>query len=439
MGKFRKGRVGRLTSLGGLAARLAGGAVSSAGSLVTTGKDAALEALHRRTAKQLLDTMGTMKGLPMKVGQLLSFMDGVVPAQYQPIYAELLSKLQVRVKPLPWEDMSALLDSELGQPHQAVFASIDPEPLAAASIGQVYCAELPDGRKVAVKVQYPDIGTAVTSDLSNANTIVRTLNAVIPNFDNRSMVRDAMDRIREECDYRHEAENQRAFVEVWEDDPRVIVPAVVEELCRERVLVTELHTGQSFAELADSKDQARKNAVGKVIFGFVFRSLLTHGVFNADPHPGNYLFPDDDRVVFLDFGCVQRFDEDSRAAFRRLIDAILTGRRGPALWRVIADSLQFPDGTSKALQELTEEYILFCFEPALAPQPFRFTRDYTTQLSQVTIDAKLKIAKSMLSMGWREPKREGVVMLGRILFGMNSLLAALESQADWRGRLRAAI
>lgn len=439
VGRFRKGRVGRLTTLGGLAARLAGGAMGSAGSLVTSGKDAALEKLHRRAARQLLDTMGAMKGLPMKVGQILSFMDGVVPPQYQPIYAELLGKLQVRTDPLPWEDMAAVLDAELERPHEEVFTSIDREPIAAASIGQVYRASIEDGREVAVKVQYPDINTAVRSDLSNVGAVIRTLAAVIPNFDNKTMVRDAMERLEEECDYRRECDHQRAFAAIWKDDPCVMVPEIVPALCSERVLVSELHTGESFGDVAATDDQDRKNAVGEVIFRFVFQSLLTHGVFNADPHPGNYLFPGDDRVVFLDFGCVQRFDDESRAAFGRLIDAVVTGTRGEALWDVIAESLQFPEGTSKGLREIIQDYLLLCFEPALAPQPFRYTRQYTAKVSKMTIEAKLKIAKSMLSMGWREPKREGVVMLGRILFGMNSLLAALESQADWRAMLRAEV
>lgn len=439
MPPFRTGRAGRLARLGGLAARLGGTAASALGTRVASGRDKALDKLHRRTAEQLFETMAEMKGLPMKVGQILSFMDGVVPPEYQGIYAELLARLQVNAKPHEWDEMRALLEAELGRPHAEAFASFEVEPIAAASIGQVYRAELHDGRAVAVKVQYPGIATAVRSDLRNAGSIAKTLHAIMPNVQTQVMIEDFLARIGEECDYRREAQNMQTFAARWVDEPRVLIPAVHEPLSSERVLVTELMLGQTLAEVAASADQARRSAIGEVLFGFVFRSLLEHGMFNADPHPGNFLFQADDRVVFLDFGCVQYFDEDSRQAFRAVIEAILDGRRGPALWAVLADALEFPEGTSAPLREIIEKYIVYCFEPALEPQPYRYTRDYTTRLSALTIEAKLTIAKNLLRIGWREPKRRGLVLLSRILFGMNSVLASLEAEADWRALLRAAM
>ncbi|PRQ08263.1 ABC1 kinase family protein [Enhygromyxa salina] len=438
MSGFRTGRAGRLARLGGLAARVGGAAASALGTRISSGRDAALEALHRRTAEQLFETMGEMKGLPMKVGQILSFMDGVVPPEYQGIYAELLSRLQVNAQPLGWDPMRALLEAELGRPYTEAFASFETEPIAAASIGQVYRARLPDGRAVAVKIQYPDIGKAVTSDLRNAGSIARTIQAIVPNVQTGVMVQDFLERIGEECDYRREAANMATFAARWADDERVLIPAVYEPLCTERVLVTELMAGQHLDEVVATADDARRTAIGEVLFRFVFRSLLRHGMFNADPHPGNFLFPGDARVVFLDFGCVQYFDEDSRAAFGRVIEAILDGREGDSLWAVLADALEFPDDTSAPLRGIIESYVRYCFEPVLAPQPYRYTRDYTTRLAQVTLEAKLTVAKNLLKIGWREPKRHGLVLLSRILFGMNSLLAALEAEADWRSLLREA-
>jgi predicted unusual protein kinase regulating ubiquinone biosynthesis (AarF/ABC1/UbiB family) len=437
---FRTGRAGRLASLGGLAVRLGGTAIGLAGKRVTAGRDRALEALHRRTAEQLFETMAQMKGLPMKVGQLLSFMDGVVPPEYQSIYSQLLSRLQVSAKPMPWEQMRAVLEAELGQLYTEAFASFETEPIAAASIGQVYRAELADGRRVAVKVQYPGIATAVRSDLRNAGSIVKTIHSIMPNVQSGVMVQDFLDRIGEECDYRREAKNMQAFHARWADDPRVVIPAVVPELSRERVLVSELHVGQTLDEAAATADQSRRSAIGVVLFEFVFHSLLTHGMFNADPHPGNFLFPNDPgpvRVVFLDFGCVQYFDDDARRAIRRVVDAILDGVRGEALWPVLTAAFQFPDDTSAPLREIIEKYGVYCFEPALEPQPYRYTHDYTRRLSELTFEAKMTVAKHLLRVGWRDPKRHGLVMLSRILFGMNSLLATLEAEADWRRLLRA--
>lgn len=115
-------------------------------------------------------------------------------------------------------------------------------------------------------------------------------------------------------------------------------------------------------------------------------------------------------------------------ALSRVIEAILDGRRGSELWTVLAEGLEFPEDTSAPLRENIETYVLYCFEPALAPQPYRYTRDYTTR--------KMTVAKSLLRIGWREPKRHGLISLNRILFGMNSLLAALEAEAGWRPMLR---
>jgi predicted unusual protein kinase regulating ubiquinone biosynthesis (AarF/ABC1/UbiB family) len=441
MSDLRTGRAGRLAKLGGLAVRLGGTAIGLAGKRITAGRDRALEALHQRTAEELFETMAQMKGLPMKVGQILSFMDGVVPAVYQGIYAQLLSRLQVNANPMAWESMRTVLEQELGRPYTEAFVAFEIEPIAAASIGQVYRAELADGRRVAVKIQYPEIAKAVSADLKNAGSLVRTMQAILPNVDAGVMVEDFLDRIAEECDYRREAANMQTFRERWLDDPRVVIPAVVTELSSERVLVSELQAGQRLDELAASSDFAWRSAVGEILFTFVFRSLLRHGMFNADPHPGNFLFPvdtDSARVVFLDFGCVQYFDDDSRRAMRQVVDAILDGATGEPLWSVLAAALEFPADTSAPLRELIEKYVLYCFEPVLAPQPFRYTREYTTRLSELTIEAKLTVAKNLLRFGWREPKRHGLVMLSRILFGMNSVLATLEAEADWRSLLREA-
>jgi hypothetical protein len=283
----------------------------------------------------------------------------------------------------------------------------------------------------------------VRADLSNVGALLNTMQAILPNVDSGVMIQDFLDRIAEECDYRREAVNMQTFRERWLDDPRVVIPAVVTELSSERVLVSDLEIGQRLDELAASSDLARRSAVGEILFTFVFRSLLRHGMFNADPHPGNFLFPAETssraaEVVFLDFGCVQYFDEDSRSAMRRVIDTILSGATGADLWPVLAAALEFPADTSAPLRELIEKYVLYCFEPVLAPQPYRYTREYTTRLSELTIEAKLTVAKNLLRFGWREPKRHGLVMLSRILFGMNSVLATLEAEADWRSLLRAA-
>jgi hypothetical protein len=136
--------------------------------------------------------------------------------------------------------------------------------------------------------------------------------------------------------------------------------------------------------------------------------------------------------VCLDFGCVQRYDDNSRQAFKEILHAISSGKRGIELWSVIEEKLLIPPGTSESLKDIFLEYLLFVMEPLLAPQPFRFSRVYTSKVSEYSVKMKRDFAKQFLNIRWREPKREGLAPLVRILFGLCSLLAALEAEGDWR-------
>lgn len=427
-----KSRLSRIKTLGGLATKLASGAVASVGDRLTLGREAANAKLHRATAEHLLETLGGMKGLPMKVGQILSFMDGVVPAKYVPIYRAILAQLQVKAQPLDWDQMKTIFEKEFGVSPESIFNKFDKTPIAAASIGQVYKAELKDGRLVVVKVQYPEISEAVESDLKNVEGILKTFRAVIPSFDNRQMAGDFLNRFREELDYRLEAKNQQVFYEAWQSYPKVIIPAPVIELCRHRVLISDWHSGKSFGEVLSSADAATKSAYGETLFWFTFHSLFSFGIFNADPHPGNYLFQEDGRVVFLDFGSVQRYDEESRGALRTLVRAILSDTKREELWAVLETTLLIAPGTSENVKNAFLEYLFVVLEPILAEQPYRFTAEFTSQVASLSAELKLNMAKSLLQTKWREPKREGLSPLVRILFGLNTVLAGLEAESDWR-------
>lgn len=424
-------RLERLAKLGGLAVRVAGGAATAVAAQISAGRDAAFAKLHEETAAKLLDALGDMKGLPMKLGQILSFMDGVIPAEVQPVYRKALEKLQVNSKPVPWVTMHAELVQALGGPLTQFFTAFDEEPIAAASIGQVYAATLPDGRRVAVKVQYPGIRAAMDSDLKNITVIFSTLARAIPKLDVGKFANDYLARIKDECDYQREAAAQTEFRRLWAGDSQVVIPAVVPELTRRNVLVTELHYGQTFRQLADSGDQIEKNRAGETMFRFAFHSIELHGLFNADPHPGNYLFQGAGRVVFLDFGCVQGYDAETRRAFVELRDAAIGGLRGEALWQAYERAVIFRREIAPAVRELLLDYILLSMQAVIAPQPFRFTPEFTTSIAEMTVKIKVGITKSLFTDGWSEPRRDGVVHLGRIVFGLFSLLAELRAESDW--------
>ena len=213
-----------------MAAGIAGGAALAAGRLATAGVAGAEAELHRRTAKSLRKALSELKGLPMKLGQMLSYVDDAVPAEYRAIYRETLRDLQAHVRPVAFAAMRTVMTEELGRAPELVFDDLDPVPIAAASIGQVYRARLRQGDgepvRVAVKVQYPGIADAVDSDLRNMTGLVQTLGRVLPRFEIEQTLADVTSRLREECDYVRELEHQRAFAHLWAGPDDVFVPQV---------------------------------------------------------------------------------------------------------------------------------------------------------------------------------------------------------------------
>lgn len=430
--RIRSGRFARVAMLGGMAARLAGDAASAAGRFAATAaKDEAARALHRRAAKTLTRSLGEMKGLPMKLGQMLSYIDDFVPPQHRHIYRETLRELQTRTRPMLWESIEELVTEELGGPPDTVFASFDRNPIAAASIGQVYRATTHDGVDVAVKVQYPGIADAIRSDMRNIDTVVSALATALPRFDVEQSINDLTARLHEECDYTVERDNQHAFAESWSDDPEVLIPRVVEDLCGRHVLVTEWVAGMSWHDMLASSSDEEKNRYGLTIFRFVFRSLYVFGMFNADPHPGNYLFLPDGRVAFLDFGCVQRFDPEILAAIARVRKMAVTGVRGEPFRDALSGSYGIPRELDDELWQLLEDYMYLSFEPAVSPQPYRYDKGFTERLAKMTMTVKVEIGKRLLKVGIFDTKQPGVVFLHRINFGLNSILSTLQAEADF--------
>ena len=208
----------------------------------------------------------------------------------------------------------------------------DWEPLAAASIGQVHAARLHDGRAVAVKIQYPGVADAIQADLKNNELLATFLGLMFGlsprkmSFDLRGAAREISARITEELDYRLEAANQTEFADIYRGHPFIHVPEVIGELCTDRVLTQELVQGKSWSD-ALTAGQELRDQWAEAIYRFVYGSYHRFCVFNADPHPGNYLFHDDGSVSFLDFGCVKRFGREQVEMMNAIARACLQRRR----------------------------------------------------------------------------------------------------------------
>jgi predicted unusual protein kinase regulating ubiquinone biosynthesis (AarF/ABC1/UbiB family) len=269
-----------------------------------------------RTAEQIVDVLGTMKGAAMKVGQVLSFMDvGLVPPEHREEFQKKLSKLRDMAPSVAFKDMRRVIEADMGQKLTDVFAEFDEEAIGAASIGQVYRARLhekPAGWSTdvaAVKVQYPGIDAAVRSDLQNLGLILRLAKAVVPGLDVQSVGDEIRERIIEELDYELEAQNQRTMARAHRGHPFVFVPEVATELCGKRVTVTEFVEGEGF-EAWKEKDQAERDRLAEIVFRFYYGGVWRDGQFSADPHPGNSILMADGRVAFLDFGLFHRISRE---------------------------------------------------------------------------------------------------------------------------------
>ena len=222
-------RVGRTAKIGGLAA---GQAIRQAGTHVGNvartkeGRKAALERRHIEAAEQIVDALGHMKGAAMKLGQVMSFLDvGLVPEEYREEFQRKLGKLRDSAPTVTFKEMRKVIEDELDEPLKDVFEDFDEEPIAAASIGQVYRARLrDDGREVAVKVQYPGVAAAVRADMQNLGLILRLLKRIAPGIDPQAIGQEIRDRIEEELDYELEAQNQRTLARIFRGHPFIVVP-----------------------------------------------------------------------------------------------------------------------------------------------------------------------------------------------------------------------
>jgi predicted unusual protein kinase regulating ubiquinone biosynthesis (AarF/ABC1/UbiB family) len=347
--KIPKGRLRRSAKLGSIVgaqgARYAGTKAANVARSEEDGKER-LEERHLETAMKMVGALGQMKGAAMKLGQFASFIDTeFIPEEYREIYQEQLAKLRTDAPAMPWEQVVKVLEEEYdGEPLSEYFAEIEHEAFAAASIGQVHRAELLDGRRVAVKIQYPGIAEALEADLRNAGTIVRLARAIAPGLDAKEIAEELRERVMEELDYEYEAQNQRTFSRAYRDHPFIYVPEVVTRISRRRVLVTELVEGIGFDAIKELPHEDRSR-FGEIIFRGSFGSIYHLQQFNADPHPGNYILMADGRVAFLDFGMTKKMDREQILLEQRAFDA--ASRDDPDAFREALHDLGFVKNPSK--------------------------------------------------------------------------------------------
>ncbi len=379
--KIPTSRVGRTARIGGLAA---GQALRQAGTRAANvartkeGRQVALERRHIEAAEQIVAALGTMKGAAMKVGQVMSFLDvGLVPEDYREEFQRKLAALRDAAPTVTFRDMRQVIEEELGEKVGDIFEDFDEEPVAAASIGQVYRARLSDGRDVAVKVQYPGVAAAVRADMQNLGLILRLAKRIAPGMDPKAIGAEIRNRIEEELDYELEAQNQRTLNRIFRDHPFIVIPAVVPSLSRERVLVSEFVSGRKFEDFK-SDPQAERDRIGEMLFRFYFGCLYRHGQFSGDPHPGNSLLLEDGRMAFLDFGLFKRMPPGAVELELAVGRAIVEGDTA-TIMRLGAETGFFPE-PEKFDPELVLEHFRAATSWYTEDEEIELTPEYATQV-----------------------------------------------------------
>ncbi len=373
---------------------------------------------QERLGELLAGELDQMKGMAMKVGQILSYMDGALPEEAQ----AALRKLQTGTRSVRFETMRESIESALGGQLEELFEAFEPEPIASASVGQVYRARFQD-RAVAVKVQYPGIRDTIHGDFSRLEGFSR-IASLAASVDGPAIVQELRERFEEECDYTNEAAWQNWFRERFSAQAGALVPEAILERSALTVLTSEWMTGADFYAFVEHASNTRKQEVARTLLRFAFHSLFRLGCLNADPHPGNYLFPepsaDHQQVVFLDFGCVRRLDTDFVASERRLFELVLEDRRSEFQEAMLATGM-----VAKPKRfDFDFHWQLLCHQWApYRERDFEFTSEYIRAGSQYTGPSNPNLRLLAFPPQW--------IWVQRLIWGLHSVLMRLGAKGDF--------
>jgi predicted unusual protein kinase regulating ubiquinone biosynthesis (AarF/ABC1/UbiB family) len=376
---------------------------------------------HIRNAMRIVESSKELKGAFMKLVQMLSMRDDILPTEA----LKVLSVVQSQVPPMAYEEIRAQVRRELGKYPEQLFQRFDQEAFAAASLGQVHRASLKTGEEVVVKVQYPGVDETVQQDLRNVKALLQVFTLIgrdvmRQNIDQSEVYQELEERLHEELDYINEAKNIALFQKMFADDDEVLIPAVYPEFSSRRVLTMSLLEGYPFSDvLKPGVDQALKDWVALKYFRVMWRQIFEFGTLHTDPHPGNYLVTYHPKLAILDFGSIRIFPENIRKAYHGLAGAILR-RDNKAMADCLVrlgfiDKGDDPTGMIKIMDVI--------FEPVLVDEVYD-PRDYDS------LEKGMEVAS--IGLEHRLFKAPGHrVFLARALIGLDSYLKQLGTVANW--------
>lgn len=424
MSDIPRGALNRTARLAGLPLSAAGRVTLGWGQrLIGRDRDDITAEMQRRTAEQVFEVLGTLKGGAMKFGQALSVYEAGIPDEYAEPYREALAKLQNAAPAMPPSTVNRLMAEQLGTGWRDRFQEFDNEAAAAASIGQVHRAIWKDGREVAVKIQYPGAAGALKADMDQLSRLGPLLGVLIPGMQVRPLLAEIRDRVMEELDYAAEAANQRAFARGYEGDPEFLVPRVLASA--PKVIVSEWVSGIGLGKIITGGTREQRNLTGRLLAVLHFSSPERVGLLHADPHPGNYVLTDDGRLGVLDFGSIARLPNGTPPIIGRLSRLALDGRAEEVLAGLRSEGF-IPDSYQPDPEALLE-YLTPFAEP-LRHSTFHFTRAWMQ--SQAARMSNLSSQESKLARHLNLPP--SYLMIHRVTFGSIGVLCQLDATAPFR-------
>jgi len=324
--KVPSARLSRLASFGQMAGGIAGGMIAEGARRLSQGQRPHLSdmLLTPANAMRVTDQLSRLRGAAMKLGQMISLDAGdVLPAELTAI----LSKLRDSAHFMPPAQLQRVLDTEWGAGWRRHFKHFEATPIAAASIGQVHRATLPDGRVLAIKVQYPGIAASIDADVDNVGSLLRLSSLLPASMDIAPLLSEAKRQLHEEADYLREADQMRRYQSLLADDPAFILPAPVAELSGKNVLAMDFIKGQPI-ETLETAPQETRDAVMSALITLTLRELFEFGYMQTDPNFANFRWQaESQRIVLLDFGAARAVPPHIVAAYRDLMAAGLTEDR----------------------------------------------------------------------------------------------------------------